>query len=167
MQTCALFGLGAIGTFDYYASTGLGAAAIVFLVVQTSGFSIGYAPFANVVMTEVVATHLRDPSQRVSATVRVVANFAVGFLVPYMMDALGLKLGFVFGPMCFVGAVWTWLSVPECSGKSLETIDRLFREGVALRKFSSYRDNYWETEHALQAMDKVQGETRVEEVVSP
>jgi SP family sugar:H+ symporter-like MFS transporter len=35
--------------------------------------------------------------------------------------------------------VFTWVFVPECTGKSLEEIDFMFNEHVPLRKFKTYR----------------------------
>lgn len=63
----------------------------------------------------------------------------MGFTLPYMMDTIGLQLGFLFGGICFVALVFTYLCVPECKGKSLEMIERLFHEGVPSRKFGSYK----------------------------
>lgn len=162
MQCASLFALGSIGTYDYHAHKGLAIGAVIVLVTQTSGFSLGYAPLTNVVMTEVTSPRLKDASQRVAATVRVIANFAVGFSVPYLMDDLDLKLGFVFGPICFLGVVFTWFCVPECTGKTLETIDRMFHEGVPLRKFGSYKEESLDIYAAADA-DKKKPEVRLED----
>ena len=139
IMSASAFGLGAIGVYDYTDRPALAATAIFFLVLLSCGFAVGYAPLTNVVMTEVVSLRLRDMTQRTAGCARVVSNFIVGFTLPYMMETIGLQLGFLFGGICFVTLIWTYLCVPECKGKSLEMIERLFHEGVPSRKFESYR----------------------------
>jgi hypothetical protein len=89
-------------------------------------------------MTEVVSLRLRDMTQRRAGCARVVANFIVGFTLPYMIDTIDLQLGFLFGGICFFGLIFTYLCVPKCKGKSLEEIEYLFHKGVPSRKFRSY-----------------------------
>lgn len=137
-MSCSAFGLGAIGVYDYQSRPPLAATAIFFLVLLSCGFAVGYGPLTNVVMTEVVSLRLRDMTQRTAGCARVVANFIVGFTLPYMIDTIDLQLGFLFGGICFFGLIFTYLCVPECKGKSLEEIEYLFREGVTSRKFRSY-----------------------------
>ncbi|KAI0026069.1 sugar transporter [Xylariomycetidae sp. FL0641] len=164
MQSVALFALGAIGTFDWENSPSLSAASIFLLVMQTAGFSIGYAPLTNAVMTELPAAHLRDWSQRTAATVRVVANFVVGFIIPYLMKDLSLELGFVFAPICFLGIVFTYFCVPECKGKSLETIEYMFQAKVPIRKFGSYDASHLDVETHLGGDKEGNGTGKLAEV---
>lgn len=46
-------------------------------------------------------------------------------------------MGFIFAGVLVLAFIFTFLCVPECKGKSLEQIDRLFHEGVPLRKFGA------------------------------
>ena len=138
IMSCSAFGLGAIGTYDYQSRPPLAATAIFFLVTLSCGFAAGYGPLTNVVMTEVVSLRLRDMTQRTAGCARVVANFIVGFTLPYMIATIDLQLGFLFGGTCFCGLIFTYLFVPECKRKSLEEIEYLFHEGVPSRKFRSY-----------------------------
>jgi hypothetical protein len=138
-MSASAFGLGAIGVYDYTSRPPLAATAIAFLVLLSCGFSVGYAPLTNVVMIEVVSLRLRDMTQRTAGCARVVANVIVGFTLPYMMDTIGLQLGSLFGGICFFGFMFTYYCVPECKGKSLETIEHLFHEKVPSRKFDTYQ----------------------------
>lgn len=60
----ALLVLASIGHEGWPLQPHLKSVTVVFLVVQTAGFSIGFAPIANVVATEVTALRLRDMTQR-------------------------------------------------------------------------------------------------------
>lgn len=136
---CVEVGLGVIGLYNYTAQPALASAAIFFLVMLSFGFSLGYAPLTNVVMTEVVSLRLRDVSVRTAGMARVVSNFVVGFSLPYEIDSIGLKLGFIYAGFCFVAFFFTYFCVPECKGKSLEVIEHMFQQGVPSRKFRSWK----------------------------
>ena len=70
-------------------------------------------------------------------------QFAVSFSIPYLLNepyaGLGSKVGFIFGATAAGAVLFTWFSIPECSGKTLEEIDELFLEGVPIRKFGNTR----------------------------
>ena len=63
--------LGGIGTTGWPLLRHYQPVSIVMLVVVTSGFSIGFAPLANVVTTEVTALRLRDMTQRTACFMNV------------------------------------------------------------------------------------------------
>jgi hypothetical protein len=52
---------------------------------------------------------------------------------------LGSKVGFVFAGILALAILFVVFCIPECKGKSLEQIDRMFNEDIALRKFGKYR----------------------------
>ena len=131
----------------------------MFAVTLSCGFAVGYGPLTNVIMTEVTSLRLRDMTQRTAGCARVVANFIVGFTLPYMLAAIDLQLAFLFGGICFFGLIFTYLCVPECAGKSLEEIEYLFHEKVPPRKFKSYSlDLHHQAEVERAGDDYVQSE---------
>lgn len=136
---CAEIGLGVIGGYNYTKIKPLASAAIFFLVLLSFGFSLGFAPLTNVIMTEVVSLRLRDMSVRTAGMARVVSNFVVGFTLPYEIDDIGLQLGYIYAGICVIAITFVFFCVPDCSGKSLETIEYLFHKGVPARKFKSYQ----------------------------
>lgn len=48
---------------------------------------------------------------------------------------LGSKVGFIFGSTAICACFFTWFCIPECKSKTLEEIDKLFLDGVPVRKF--------------------------------
>ncbi|KAJ5119510.1 hypothetical protein N7448_010179 [Penicillium atrosanguineum] len=142
VQIAALFTMGGLGTaspITKQESAGIASMIAVFAV----GFGLGWGPLTYVVVTELPALSLRDQSQRVSALVNIATNFAVTFSIPYLIDDgyadLQSKVGFVFGSIAVCACIFVYLCVPDCQGKSLEDIDRLFHEGVPVRKFRGYK----------------------------
>lgn len=66
-------------------------------------------------------------------TVANVANFAVTFTLPFLLNEpawLGSKVGFIFGGIAFLGLIWAVFWMPELANKSLEDIDQMFEAGV-------------------------------------
>lgn len=113
------------------------------LTLFGSGFTFAFAPLNYVVTTEIPALRLRDASQRTASIVNVGTNFLVSFSIPYLLydqyAGLGSKLGFVFAGILALAIAFVYFCVPECKGKSLEQVDRLFNQNVSLRKFGKYK----------------------------
>lgn len=65
-------------------------------------------------------------------------SFVSNFIMPYCLEALSSKTGFVFGSVSVLSILFIYFCVPECRGKTLEQIDRMFQEGVPLRHFANY-----------------------------
>lgn len=142
IQAVALFTMGGLGTASpvtFSESTAIAAMMAIF----GAGFGLGWGPLTYVVITELPALSLRDHSQRISSLTNIAVNFAVTFSIPYLLDdgyaGLHSKVGFIFGSIAVCACVFTYLCVPDCQGKSLEEVDRLFHEGVPVRKFRDYQ----------------------------
>ena len=53
--------------------------------------------------------------------------FVVSYSVPYILDDLGAKIGFVFMGVCVSGVLYSILLLPELTGRSLEEVDEMFQ----------------------------------------
>lgn len=117
-------------------------AIVSMLIVFSAGFVFAWAPPTYVITTEVSALRLRGASQRTTSIVNVLMNFAVKFSLPYLLyapyAALGSRVGFIFGAITVCALVFTFFCVPECKGRTLEQVDRMFIEGVSLRHSGDY-----------------------------
>ncbi len=62
------------------------------------------------------------------------------FTLPYLLNApyanLGSKVGFIFGSLAVAATLYAYFFIPECKGRTLDEIDKLFNDGVSLRKFA-------------------------------
>ncbi|EQB57148.1 sugar transporter [Colletotrichum gloeosporioides Cg-14] len=141
LQFAAIVTMGSLGTVSdpsFAVKTGI----VAMLTVFAASYVLAWAPLNYVVSTEIPALRLRDASQRTASMVNVLANFLVNFSIPHLLytpgAGLGSKVGFIFAGILVLAFVFTWFCIPECKGKSLEQIDRMFNEGVPLRKFGKY-----------------------------
>ncbi|KAF9880843.1 sugar transporter [Colletotrichum karsti] len=141
IQASALFTMAGLGVRtpvpDSYKSGMVG-----MLLLFGAGFGLGWGPLTYVVVTEIPALRLRDRSQRASSLVNIFMNFLVNFTLPYLLNApyaaLQSKVGFIFGSIAVCSALFVFFCVPECKGRSLEEIDRMFHEGVPVRHFGDH-----------------------------
>jgi MFS transporter, SP family, sugar:H+ symporter len=153
-QFAAIVTMGSLGTVSN-PSFGVKTGIVAMLTVFAAGFVFAWAPLTYVVTTEVPALRLRDASQRTASMVNVLMMFVVNFSIPYLLyepgAALGSRVGFIFAGVLALAFIFTYFFVPECKGKSLEQIDRMFNEGISLRKFGRYKP---EDESAVVALEK-------------
>lgn len=71
----------------------------------------------TVIKAEIPHTSLRDKSTMLFWSVSNLANFAATFTVPYLIDALSSKVGFIYGSLSAVFLVLLFFFVPEMTGK--------------------------------------------------
>ncbi|TQN69344.1 Major facilitator-type transporter ecdD [Colletotrichum shisoi] len=141
-QFAAIVTMGSLGTV-LDPSFAVKTSIVAMLTVFAAGYVFAWAPLNYVVTTEIPALRLRDASQRTASMVNVLANFLVNFSIPHLLytpgAGLGSKFGFIFAGILVFAFVFTWFCIPECKGKSLEQIDRMFNEGIPLRNFGRYK----------------------------
>lgn len=70
-------------------------------------------------------------------------RFLTAFTIPYLLDEpyanLKAKVGFVFGSTAICAIIFGYLCIPECKGRSLEEVDKLFLERVPIRDFKRHQ----------------------------
>ena len=124
------------------------------------GFSLGWAPLSHVVAAEIPTGRLRDQTYAFGAVFNVVIQFAVSFSIPYLLNApyanLGSKVGFIFGTTAFFATAFAWTCIPECKGKTLEQIDRLFLDEVPIRNFSKIEMQMEECNEGERTPDQIE-----------
>lgn len=137
VQAIALFTMGGLGLHNTTLySHKAGEAAMLSLF--GAAFSFAWGPLTYVVTTELPALRLRDRSQRVASMTNIATNLVVTFVVPYMLKALASQVGFIFGALSVLAGVFVYFCVPECKGRSLEEVDRMFLDGIKVREFRNY-----------------------------
>lgn len=141
IQAAALFTMAGLGVHTPI-PTSYKSGMVGMLLLFGSGFGLGWGPLTYVVVTEIPALRLRDRSQRASSLVNIFMNFLVNFTLPYLLNkpyaGLQSKVGFIFGSIAVCSALFVFLCVPECKGRSLEEISRMFHEGVPVRRFAEH-----------------------------
>ncbi|KAM5439731.1 hypothetical protein MferCBS31731_004141 [Microsporum ferrugineum] len=140
LQTVAWFAMAGLGTPR--APTHAMRSAIVALIAFFNiSFCIGWAPLSHTVAAEVPSSRLRDMTFRTANAVNLIMQLVITLVIPYLIDdkyaGLGTKIGYVFAPLSILSLLFTYLYVPETTGKSLEELDALFADRVPTRQFKT------------------------------
>lgn len=139
LQTAALMIMGGLGVLAHASDTATGAAAastnykagiVAMLILYSFGWSVGYAPLAYVVATELPSPFLREYTLRVAYSVKLVMEFVISFTYPYLEDTneanLGGRLGFIYGALAFLSLIFSIFMVPETRNIALEDMAIVF-----------------------------------------
>jgi SP family sugar porter-like MFS transporter len=86
------------------------------------------APVTWVLITEIFPNRLRASAVSISVASLWVASFVLTYTFPFLNRSLGASGAFlIYAGVCFAGAVFVFLSVPETMGQSLEELERVAR----------------------------------------
>lgn len=66
------------------------------------------------------------------------SSYPTQYPQPYMCVMLTHRAGWIWGPSCFVTAVWVYFYLPEIKNRTLEEIDEMFEARLSARKFRKY-----------------------------
>lgn len=157
--------MGSLGTVSR-PSYSIRAAIVSMVTVFGVGFQTGWAPLSHVVTAEIPTQRLRDTTYALGSVFNIAIQLAVSFSVPYLLNepyaGLGSKVGYIFGATATCAMVFTWFCIPECCGKTIEEIDELFLEGVAIKDFGKTRARLHDD--SIEGMEK-DGDVRIEVAV--
>ncbi|KAF2452369.1 general substrate transporter [Lineolata rhizophorae] len=96
-----------------------------------------WAPIAYVIGSEIGTGSLREKTMAFASTINVVAAWLVAFCVPYLIDAIGANIGWLFGGFSVLATLYAYFCVPEIMNRSLEELDELFENHVPAPRFAS------------------------------
>jgi MFS transporter, SP family, sugar:H+ symporter len=138
VQGVALFVMAGLGTIPD-PSVGIRNGIVACIVVVEQGFNGGWAAVTQTLNSEIASTTHRDHTIRSGQIVAVSMQIIVTFALPYLLNApyanLQSKVGFIFGTSVAISLVFAYFFVPDCRGRNLEDVDRLFFNNVPPRKF--------------------------------
>ncbi|KAH7047583.1 sugar transporter [Macrophomina phaseolina] len=102
--------------------------AIVSICVFAIGYGFGWAPVFSLTTSEICPTRARGAIVTLAFAYQNVLNFLISRFFPNMTVSMHAWGPFaLFAAFTGVGVVWVWLAFPECKGRSMETMDQLFR----------------------------------------
>ncbi|CAL5867003.1 uncharacterized protein PFLUO_LOCUS1215 [Penicillium psychrofluorescens] len=137
-QAIFLFAMAGIG-LKKNPTTADGNGLVACVMLFNFFFSGTWAPLAYVIASEIGTAALREKTMAFTSTINVVAAWLVAFVVPYLLDAIGSNIGWIFGAFSIFAMVYAYFRVPEIMNRSLEELDELFENHVSARKFATTR----------------------------
>jgi MFS transporter, SP family, sugar:H+ symporter len=98
-------------------------------VVYIIGYNGLVATYAWLCGGEFPSQRMRSYTFGLAASIGFLGAWLATFTAPYFInpDSLnwGPKYGFIWFPCCLLGALWTWLYLPETFGRTFEEIDEM------------------------------------------
>ena len=111
----------------FHAST----VSAVWVLIPILGFVALYAvslgPIAWVLVSEIFPNRIRGIAMAICMSALYIADFAVSFTFPRLMETIGYGVFFVYAAVCAAGFLFVLLAVAETKGKTLEEIETMWK----------------------------------------
>ncbi|KAL1872897.1 hypothetical protein Plec18167_006547 [Paecilomyces lecythidis] len=137
-----LFIIGGVSTVPH-PNQGEKHAMVASLILYSAAYYTSWAPVSYIVVSEAAASRVKEKTNLLASVISILTTFITSFTIPYLLSppyaALGGKIGFIYGSICFAMVVVAWFLIPELKGRSLEEVDQLFISGESLWKFGKVR----------------------------
>jgi MFS transporter, SP family, sugar:H+ symporter len=111
--------VGALGTVPH-PNTSEANMVVASMILFASFYAISWAPLSYTIMGEAAEGTVREATIQVATALSVLCTFITSFTMPYLLNApyadLGAKVGFIYGAICVIFAVYAYFGVPEMKG---------------------------------------------------
>lgn len=118
-----------------FAAEWSGSLKLVFMLTYTAGFAMSWGPVCWVMLAEIFPNSVRSTVMSIAVAAQWVSNFLVSWTFPMMNKNEALVSSFnhgfsywIYGLMGILAAVFIWKMVPETKGKTLETMNQLWKK---------------------------------------
>ena len=123
-----------LGTTFYTHSVGVG--SLICMLVYTAGFAMSWGPVCWVLLSEIFPNSIRSMVMSVAVASQWISNFLVSWTFPMLDKNETLTAMFnhgfsywIYGLMGVLAALFIWKMVPETTGKSLEEMEKFWKQG--------------------------------------
>lgn len=125
----SMIGLG----FTFYLGH-VGILALIFMLVYTAAFAMSWGPVCWVLLAEIFPNSIRG-ALSIAVAAQWIANWIVSLTFPMLNDNVWLTQQFnhgfsywIYGIMSVLSAIFMWKFVPETKGRTLESIEELWKK---------------------------------------
>ena len=105
-----------------------GWASVAMLLFYMVAFGASWGPVPWAMPAEIFPSSLRAKGVALSTCSNWFNNFIIGLITPPLVQNTGYGAYVFFAVFCLLSGVWTFFFVPETNGKSLEYMDRVFKD---------------------------------------
>lgn len=102
---------------------------IIPLLLYVASFAFSYGPVVWVVVSEIFPTRIRGLAVSIGSLALNLTSFVVTYTNPILIEKISVSNTFFLYAILTLPAIWfTWRFIPETKGKSLEDIEKLWRD---------------------------------------
>jgi len=123
----------ALGFLFYSGHVGL--AALIVVCIYIAGFSLSWGPVVWVLLAEIFPNNIRNKAMALAVAAQWLANLFVSWTFNILDSHSGLTAAFnhgfaywLYGGASLVAAAFVWKFVPETKGRTLETMQHLWKK---------------------------------------
>lgn len=109
-----------------------GWAGVAFLLLYMVVFGVSWGPIPWAMPSEIFPSSLRAKGVAVSTMSNWINNFIIGFITPPLIEKTNEGAFIFFAFNSLLSWVFVWLVVPETAYRSLEEMDRVFGDQLAV-----------------------------------
>ncbi len=102
-------------------------ATLVFIIIYTASFMMSWGPICWVLIAEIFPNKIRGQAVAIAVAAQWMANYLISSTYPPMMTFSGGMTYGIYGLMAVLSAIFVWKMVPETKGKSLEEMEKLWK----------------------------------------
>jgi hypothetical protein len=112
---------------------------VVFMALWAVAYPATLGGVSWPLATEIPSSKVRNSTLSLCVLVNGLGTIIWSFTLPYLVNPdqahLQGKVGFIFGGLMALGAVFSYISVPETKGRTFIEVDQLFANRVSPRRF--------------------------------
>lgn len=106
------------------------------IVTFIACFAFSLGPIAWILISEIMPLAVRGTAMSIATMSNFVFNFIVALIFPTLLASIGESATFaIFGIVGIFSLFYTWRYIPETKGRSLEQIERNWKEGLPVSAF--------------------------------
>lgn len=110
--------------------------AVISIVCYIIFIAISLAPLGWLLISEIFPFSVRGIGMSIGSLAHWGFNAVIAFTFLKLINAVGIAGTFwIYAAICLGGAIWGYYFIPETKGKSLESIERHWKNGGAPRTF--------------------------------
>ncbi len=118
-----------------FATHHVGMGSLICMLVYTAGFAMSWGPVCWVLLSEIFPNSIRSMVMGIAVASQWISNFFVSWSFPILDRSETLTRLFnhgfsywIYGLMGILAALFIWKMVPETTGKSLEDMERYWKQ---------------------------------------
>ncbi len=105
----------------------IGISTLVFIIIYTASFMMSWGPICWVLISEIFPNKIRGRAIAIAVAAQWAANYLISSTYPAMMELSGGMTYCFYGLMSLLSFVFVWKMVPETKGKTLEEMEKLWK----------------------------------------
>ena len=103
---------------------------ILFVYIFVSAFAFSWGPTTWLYCAEIFPLSMRAKGTSLTTAAIWATNCLISFLVPVLLESITYGTYLIFGTLCFIMAILSFLFYPETKGRSLEDMDFVFGSSI-------------------------------------